>query len=131
MAKKRAKGWRNNRSDVPDEPGAGNPDHPDADSSKPKSKRKPKQRELPTMERERHPKLEKLADIYCEQRDSRMSALEREIDARNILMAAMREHGLKSYDYDGKLIEIIADEKIKVKAKKSESDDEEEGESEE
>lgn len=130
MARK-AKGWRNNRSDIPDEPGAGNPDHPnhDPEAAESKPKRKPKQKHLPGLEPPSIPKIEKLADTYVERRNERMAMLESEIAAKDLLFAAMNEAGLKHYEYDGKIIDVVAVEKVKVKKAKSE-DDEGEGEEE-
>lgn len=135
MARK-AKGWKNNRSDIPDEPGKSNPDHPDHDpdaataTAEPKSRRKPKQKHLPGLEPPSIPKIEKLADTYVERRNERMAMLESEIAAKDLLFAAMNEAGLKHYEYDGKIIDVVAVEKVKVKKAKSE-DDENEGDDDE
>jgi hypothetical protein len=92
-------------------------------TNKPKSKRKPKQKELPTMEREAIPKLEKLADTYCDRRNDRMAKLEEEVASRTLLEAAMKEAGLKHYEYDGKTIDLVSEQKVKVKTKKPEDDE--------
>jgi hypothetical protein len=127
MARK-AKGWRNNRSDIPDEPGRDNPDHPNHDpeaaTDESKPKRKAKQRHLPGLEPPSIPKIDKLADTYVEHRNSRMAKLEEETAAKDLLWAAMIEAGLKSYETpDGMVVEILSEEKIKVKKKKPESED--------
>lgn len=133
MARK-AKGWKNNRSDIPDEPGVGNPDHPNFDpdakteADEPKPRRRPKQKHLPGLEPPSIPKIEKLADTYVERRDERMAMLESEIAAKDLLFAAMKEAGLKHYEYDGKLIEVLATEKVKVKKKGGDDASEEEEE---
>ena len=131
MAK--AKGWRNNRSDIPDEPGSGNPAHPDHDgeatvgpAKEPKPKRKPKQKQLPGLETPKIKKIEDLADRYVERRNERMAMLQSEIASRDLLSAVMIEHGLKAYQCeDGKTIEFVATEKIKVRSKKEAGEEDE------
>lgn len=88
---------------------------------------KVKKTHLPGLEPPSIPKLEKLADTYVERRNERMAMLESEIASKDLLFAAMNEHGLKHYEYDGKIIDVVTEEKIKVK--KAKSDDE--GESDE
>ena len=84
--------------------------------------RKAKQQHLPTMEPPSIRKIEQLADRYTDARDDRMAKLQEEIAAKDLLWAAMIEAGLKIYEYDGKTIELVSEEKIKVKTKKPVAD---------
>lgn len=113
MAKNRMpRGWKNNRSDIPDGTPGGDAQEPET------KKKKPKQRHLEGMEPPSIPKLDKLADTYVERRGERMAMLQSEIAARDLLEAAMHENGLTSYEYDGKTVEIVATQKVKVRTKK-------------
>lgn len=86
---------------------------------------KKKQGHLPGMEPPRNKDLDRLADAYADARDERMQLLRTEINKRDLLHAKMTELGLKFYEFDGKTVEIIADEKVKVRMKKDEPKDDE------
>lgn len=86
------------------------------------AKQKPKQGHLSGMEPPRHDDLDDLADRYVDLRDKRMRLQEDEGNKRDLLQVKMKEHKLTSYEYDGKVIEIVADEKVKVRKKKEDKD---------
>lgn len=49
-------------------------------------------------------------------RDRRMSLTEDEVEARNSLLALMKEHKLDSYKFDGRIVSVVhGDDKVKVK----------------
>lgn len=79
---------------------------------------RPKQGHLPGMKPPSIKELDSLADDYTEVRDERMRLTETEIDKRDLLQAMMKKHNLHRYEYDGKVIEVVADEKVKVSKKK-------------
>ena len=87
--------------------------------TKPKRKprpRKPTQGYLKGMKPPSIPKIDKLADRYVADRDTRMAMLKDEVASRDLLEAAMKEAGLKRYEYDSKVIELVETEKVKVRA---------------
>lgn len=86
------------------------------------AKQKPKQGHLQGMEPPSIEELDDLADRYVALRDKRMRLAEDETNKRDLLHVKMKEHKLTSYEYDGKVIEIVADEKIKVRKKKEDKD---------
>lgn len=97
-----------------------------AKKSKPKAERS-KQGHLEGMEPPSIPKIDKLADAYVEARTERMQLLTEEVKRRDLLEVAMREAGLKVYEYDGKTVELVAEEKVKVRTKKDVDADVDEG----
>lgn len=91
-------------------------------------KRKAKQTTIPGTERhERHPDIETAAEAYAEVRDERMALTKKEVAAREVLRAKMKEHGLTLYECDAEdlTVELIPSEgeKVKVKRREAEEDD--------
>ena len=75
-----------------------------------------KQKELPGMEKPSIEDVERAADEYVDARDKRMALTKQEVETRDALIAAMRAHKIKSYEYDGRLVTLEATAKIKVKS---------------
>ncbi len=85
--------------------------------AKPKGRRA-KQGFLPDMEPPSIPEIDAAADAYVDARNTRMAMTETEVERRTLLMGLMKQHKLANYEYDGKTVSIVADEKCKVKTKK-------------
>jgi hypothetical protein len=87
--------------------------------------RKPKQTELPGVERTRVPEIEKAATLYAEARDERMGATEVEVKRKSTLLSALKRHRLTNYRLDdGRVAEIVpSEETVKVRAAKEEGVD--------
>ena len=94
-----------------------------------KKPRKPRQARLPGMEPEKNPAIERLAEAYVEVRNRRMVLTKEEVGKRDLLQVKMHESGLKSYEYDGKIVELVGVEKVKVRSSKDGGDEDEEDES--
>jgi hypothetical protein len=60
------------------------------------AKRK-KQQALPGMERKTIKEIDDAAEHYVDQRDARMKLTEKESDAKQALIAAMKKHGVETY----------------------------------
>lgn len=84
---------------------------------------KPKQQHLPTMEPEKIPKIERLADRYVEKRDERMRLADEEADAKDLLHTAMKEAKLPRYEYGARVVEVTTDENVKVRKAQKETVD--------
>ncbi len=94
-----------------------------SENRKPRTK-KPKQAHLPGMEPPRIPKIDKLAEDFVEARDFWQGCKPAMITARDLLESAMQEAKLTRYEtLDGRIVELIASEKVSV-TKKKEADDE-------
>lgn len=83
---------------------------------------------LPGMERKGIREIELAAEEYVEHRDKRMAVLEKEIEAKAKLMAAMKKSGQTSYQFeeDNELFTVdlvSSDETVKVKRTKADGDD--------
>ena len=96
---------------------------------KEKKPRKPRQARLPGMEPEKNPAIERLAEAYVEVRNRRMVLTKEEVGKRELLQVKMHESGLKSYEYDGKIVELVGVEKVKVRSSKDGGDEDGEDES--
>jgi len=83
-----------------------------------------KQGRLPGMENPSIPDLDAKAEAYRKARNSRMRMLEKEVEARDILQAAMKDHKLKYYEYEDQIVVLDVQEKVKVKSKGEESNGE-------
>lgn len=76
------------------------------------------------------PAIETAAGHYVECRDERMEMTKKEVASRSMLIAIMREHKRTSYLYDGYVISLSQEDKVKVK-KSQEAEEGEGGEAEE
>lgn len=86
---------------------------------------KPKQKTLPDMGQQSNPKIERLADRYAEARDKWQALHKPMTDAQDLLYAAMIEASIKAYEMpDGRMVEIVASEKVKVRRAKGGDDEE-------
>lgn len=68
------------------------------------------------------PEIERAALDYVEKRDERMRLLAEEVDAREILMKAMKAHKKKNYKFDGFEVNIKAEEVEKITVRTVKSD---------
>lgn len=93
---------------------------------KPARKPRPRQRQLTGLESPSIPELDDLADRYVAVRDQRQALTKDETGKRDLLQLKMKEHGLSVYEFDGKVIEVVADEKVRVRRKKSAEDTDDE-----
>ncbi len=84
-------------------------------AKKAETKKKPKQGHLPGMEPPSIKEIDASADRLAEARSQRMEYLAEEIKEADILMLLMHKHKLKVYEYDGKRVELSAQEKVRVK----------------
>ena len=96
---------------------------------KEKKPRKPRQARLPGMEPPVNKDVERLAEAYVELRNERMGMLRNEIAKRDLLQLKMHELGLTTYEYDGKIVELVGTEKVKVRSSKDGGDEDGEDES--
>lgn len=62
--------------------------------------------------------IDEAADAFVAVRNKWQKARGPMDERRNILEAVMKKHQLKSYEYDGKIVQFVAEEKIKVNVKK-------------
>lgn len=83
---------------------------------------KPKQAHLPGMTPPKLPKVERLADRFEEARNEWQAAKQPMLDARDLLETAMKEAGITRYEFGGKVVEIIAEEKVTVRKLKETAD---------
>lgn len=97
--------------------------------AKTKKRGRPKQQHLPGMEPPRIKAIDNAADAYVEARNERQLLTQKEVTKRDTLMSLMQEHGLETYRYDGKRVELVkSDLKVKVRnvtEEPEEGDDEE------
>jgi hypothetical protein len=93
---------------------------------KPTSKRgrqKGEQGSLPTMEPKKNERIHKLALSYVRVRDHRMELTKEEVDARTLLLDAMKDEGESDYHYEDIHVQITTDLKIKVKKDGKDADE--------
>ncbi len=84
---------------------------------------KPKQIELPGVERKKIKEIEDAAESYVALRDKRMALLEKEIESKAVLLDTMHKHKLTVYRLDdGRIVEVLPTEKVKVKASPEDGD---------
>ena len=88
-------------------------------------KAKLKQKHFKGMEPPSIPAIDQAAEEYADIRDSRMELTKEEVELQEKLKELMEKHKLTSYEYDGNLVTISADTKVKVKKKKQVPLDEE------
>lgn len=97
----------------------------------PARKPRPVQTQIPGTEDVRDPKLTQLATEYRDARDHRMQLWATEIDARDVLLAYMRETKVEVYrDTEADMIVSIEHgrDKVKVRTLQQEHDEPEAGE---
>lgn len=82
-----------------------------------KSKSKPKQESFEGMEPVEIAEVTKAAEVYVDARDERMQLTEQEVEKQELLVTAMKKHGLDKYRTpDGLLVTLVpGKEKAKVK----------------
>jgi hypothetical protein len=89
----------------------------------PRAKRavKPRKRQtaLPGFEEPRHPLIEKAARKFLDCRDERFDLIKQYADAKLNLVAAMKEHGVSHYEFDGFAVDLDESQSVKVKKKKA------------
>lgn len=93
---------------------------------------RPKNQDLPGVEGEgvsqkKIPAIEKAASKYVSVRDERMALTKKEVDARAVLINAMKENNTVLYRYDD--MEVVlkpGDEKVKVRSVEDDDAGEEE-----
>ena len=80
---------------------------------------------LPGLERKAIKEIETLADDYAGHRDKRMAALEKEVGAKALLIAAMHKHEQTEYVFeeDGETVTVSLKSEEKVKVKRGRQDD--------
>jgi hypothetical protein len=85
---------------------------------------KAKQGHLPEMEPPSIPEIESAADAFVRARNKWQRAHQPMMEAQENLHTVMREKGQRRYEYDSKIVEVVAgSEKVKVKAAKEEGED--------
>lgn len=83
------------------------------------SRKRGRQKRLPTMEDAAIEELESLAEDYRGALDERMEALKTEIDLKDKLLASMKHHGKEKYFHAGVSIEVVnSKDKVKVRINK-------------
>lgn len=81
------------------------------------------------MAADKHPDVNKAAEVYVGHRDERMEATKIEVESRDALVEKMRQHGLKEYrDPDSDLLVTLVEGKTKVKVKRAGDEEDEDGE---
>jgi hypothetical protein len=91
---------------------------------KKKAKKRLRQGFLPGMKPPSIKEIDSAAEDYVEARDGRGVAQKEEIKQRDRLLELMKKHSLVRYEYDGKVVEIIHEDKEKVKVNAKKDDDE-------
>jgi len=89
---------------------------------------KKKQMEIPGAERKRVKELDDAAEAYVDQRDKRMAQSEKEKDAKDALIAAMRKNDVLVYRDDDHVPPLVVTLVSKDNVKVSEVDDDSEAE---
>ena len=67
------------------------------------------------------PEIDVAAEAYVDARDARMRKTKDEIAASAVLLATMKSHDLRQYEYEGKVVRVTGIEKVKVKRAEQES----------
>jgi hypothetical protein len=96
----------------------------------PKTKR---QLEVPGTERKKLKEANDAAEAYVDARDTRMRHTEKEVEARDALVAVMEKHHLTVYrddEADPPLVVTLTPGKAKVKVRRADDDDDDAEESE-
>ncbi len=89
---------------------------------RPAKTRRPRQPKLPAMEDVSYPDIDEAAGEYVDARDNRMAMLKDEVEKGTQLLQKMREHNLNSYSYDGQIVTVVNQTKVKVQRPKEEAD---------
>jgi len=87
-----------------------------------------KQAEIPGTERQRIKELDDAAESYVEARDERMAKTEREVEAKEALVAVMKKHDLTVYRDESTTPPLVVTlipgvDKVKVSQAKDDEDD--------
>lgn len=95
-----------------------------AKTAKPKRQapKRPKQQMIPGTEPEVIPEITAKAEEYVEWRDARMDAGRMEVKTGGELLELMKKHKRTAYEYNGKIVELGAQEKVKVRKLKGQED---------
>lgn len=92
----------------------------------PKGKARKRQGHLPGLEPVKCPAVEKCARKFLDARDERFELIKTFADAKLNLVAAMKENGLQTYEFDNFSVVLDEQQSVTVKkkktAKKSEED---------
>lgn len=91
-------------------------------TAKPRQRR-PKQAWIPGTEPVRIQEIDDAAESYVTARDTRMEFGLQEKKYASALLDLMHKHEQTAYEYDGKIVSIGAEEKIKVKRKKDKTEE--------
>lgn len=83
----------------------------------------PVQQDLPGAEQPRHKDIERLAAQFVQARNAWQALHDPMMNKRDLLEAKMKEHGLKAYEFDGKVVELVQSEKCRVRTKKEDGDE--------
>ncbi len=89
-----------------------------AKAKAPKKPKTEKQAYIAGMEPPSIPEIDEAADSFVSFRNKWQKAKDPMIERRLILEALMKKHQLKSYEYDGKIVQFVAEEHLKVNVKK-------------
>lgn len=85
--------------------------------------RRPRQQQLPGMERQKNAKVEKLCEAWLDAVRDRMTCQDDEQDAYDLMEAAMVDAGLDSYETDTHIFFVSNTKRIKSKRKKENQPD--------
>lgn len=85
-----------------------------------RGRRKGEQTHIPGTGPEKNARVHPLAVEYVRTRDSRMELLKEETELKDRLRDAMREEGIRVYEYDDINVVVTTSEEIKVKRAKVE-----------
>lgn len=69
--------------------------------------------------------IDKAAERFRECRNERMELSQEEAKCRDLLEAVMKKNELRVYEYDGQVVEIVYEEKVRVRKKKPDGTDDE------
>lgn len=79
---------------------------------------KSKQGHLPEMEPPSIPEIDEAADRYVRLRNAWQAKHQPMMESQELLHGLLREHGLKRYEYDEMIVEVVIGEKVKVSKRK-------------
>lgn len=83
-----------------------------------------KQGRLAGMEPETIPEIEDAAENFVKARNKWQRAHQPMIEAHEILHALLKKHGLRHYEFDDTLVDVVGSEKVRVKARKDDDTEE-------
>jgi hypothetical protein len=79
---------------------------------------KAQQQYLEGMDPPSIPEIDQASDRFVDARNEWQALHAPMLEARKILEATMKKHQLEKYEYDGKVVQFVAEQKIKVSTKK-------------